>query len=83
MDSTLHRPPSRSHTKRLTGAEIPRPPGEGVDFFEALSRLFRLAEALGFEPFEFFSHCSFHDRSEVYAKHERGEPLDFVTELGA
>ncbi len=28
-------------------------PGRRVGFFEALSRVFRFAEALGFEPFEF------------------------------
>ena len=57
--------------------------GRRVGFFEALPRFFRLAEALGFEPFEFLSHGRLHDRSEAHARHERGEPIDFVTELGA
>ncbi len=57
--------------------------GRRVGFFETLSRVFRLTETLGFQPFEFLAHGSFHNRSEVYARHERGEPLDFVTKLGA
>ena len=65
------------------GRRCPAHTGRRVGFFETLSRVFRLTETLGFQPFEFLAHGSFHNRSEVYARHERGEPLDFVTKLGA
>ena len=57
--------------------------GRRVGVFEARSRLFRLAEAFGFEPFELLGYGRFDNRGEVVAGHECGEPFELVAELGA
>ena len=47
--------------------------GRRVGFLKTFSRVFRLAEALGFEPFELLRDGRFHNGSEVAARHERLE----------
>jgi hypothetical protein len=58
-----------------------------LGFFEALSRSFRLAKPLRFEPFELFRHCLLNNGGKIAIgngrSHERPQSLQLVAELSA